>query len=134
MLPLSFGWQLNVGGLTEQPLSIVTLYAAHPFPLFDNQIVINNTKEKVTHFLFVELPQFQNGILSVHFVEDSFQNSLKYKIKKTVGKKVPNYYSLKEINDMLLLHIISFYHQLPYTFKISADLKSISFKIKKQSF
>lgn len=100
----------------------------------DNHIVINNTKERVTHFLFVELPQFQNGILSVRFVEDSFQNSIKYKIKKTVGKKVPNYYSLKEINDMLLLHIISFYHQLPYTFKISADLKSICFKIKKQSF
>ena len=100
---------------------------------FDTHIVINNTKESVTHFLFVELPQFQNGILSVCFKEDSFENSIKYKLKKIAGKKVPNYFSLKEINDMLLLHIISFYHQLPYTFTISDDLKSICFKIKKES-
>ncbi|MCI9843886.1 glycosyltransferase family 2 protein [Flavobacterium pectinovorum] len=98
---------------------------------FDNELVLSNKTEVIEHFLFVELPRFQNSILSVRFVEDDFQNSLKYKFKNRIGKKVPKYYSLKEINDKLLLHIISFYHQFPYTYKVSNDLKSISFKIKK---
>ncbi|WP_163400279.1 glycosyltransferase family 2 protein [Flavobacterium fluviatile] len=96
-------------------------------------LILNNKVEVIEHFLFVELPQFQQGILSVCFVEDDFNKSLKYKVKKRLGKKVPKYYSLKEINDKLLLHIISFYHQFPYTYKVSNDLKSISFKIKKVS-
>ncbi|GGF08383.1 glycosyltransferase family 2 protein [Flavobacterium limi] len=99
---------------------------------FDTNVVLINKAEVVEHFLFVELPRFQDGILSVRFVKDDFQTSLKYKLKKKMGKKTPKYYSLKEINDKLLLHIISFYHQFPYTYKVSNNLKSISFKIKKQ--
>ncbi|SHG92974.1 glycosyltransferase family 2 protein [Flavobacterium defluvii] len=98
---------------------------------FDNELILINKMEIIEHFLFIELPKFKDGILAVRFVEDNFQKSLKYKIKKAIGKKVPKYYSLKEINDKLLLHIISFYHQFPYTYKINPDLKSISFKIKK---
>lgn len=94
-------------------------------------LIFNNKVEVIEHFLFIELPRFQGGILSVCFIEDDFKRSLKYKFKKRLGKKVPKYYSLKEINDKLLLHIISFYHQFPYTYKVSNDLKSISFKIKK---
>ncbi|WP_269237474.1 glycosyltransferase family 2 protein [Flavobacterium flavigenum] len=94
-------------------------------------LILNNKVEVIEHFLFVELPRFKGGILSVCFIEDDFKTSLKYKFKKKLGKKVPKYYSLKEINDKLLLHIISFYHQFPYTYKVSNDLKSISFKIKK---
>nr|WP_294925842.1 glycosyltransferase [uncultured Flavobacterium sp.] len=94
-------------------------------------LILNSKVEVIEHFLFIELPQFQEGILSVCFVEDDFRRSLKYRFKKLLRKKVPKYYSLKEINDKLLLHIISFYHQFPYTYKVSNDLKSISFKIKK---
>lgn len=97
----------------------------------DDLIIINNKVEVIDHFLFIELPQYKQTKLSIQFVEDPFQNSLKYKIKKLLGKTVPKYYSLKEINDKLLLHIISFYHTCPYTYKISKDLKSITFKIKK---
>lgn len=98
---------------------------------FDNELVLSNKKEVVECFLFVELPRFQDEILSVRFVEDVFQESLTYKVKKAIGKKVPKYYTLKEINDKLLLHIIAFYHQFFYAYKINEDLKSISFKIKK---
>ncbi|PBI89463.1 putative glycosyl transferase [Flavobacterium sp. ACN2] len=90
-----------------------------------------NKKEVVTHFLFCELPNFKNGILNIHFVKDPFQTSLKYRLKKFLGKNVPKYYSLKEINDLLLLHIISFYHTHPYFYEVSNDLNSITFKIKK---
>ncbi len=97
----------------------------------NNQIILNNKVEVINHFLFIELPKFKDEVLSFQFIEDAFQNSTKYKVKKLLGKNVPQYYSLKEINDMLLLHIISFYHICPYSYKISQDLKSITFKIKK---
>ena len=90
-----------------------------------------NKKEIVTHFLFCELPNFKEGVLNIRFVKDPFQNSSKYKMKKILGKKVPKYYTLKEINDLLLLHTISFYHTLPYFLEVGDDLNSIAFKIKK---
>ncbi len=93
--------------------------------------IMLNKKEIVSHFLFCELPNFEDDILNISFVEDPFQNSLKYKLKKILGKKVPKYYTLKEINDLLLLHIISFYHTFPYLYEVSDELNSIRFKIKK---
>jgi glycosyltransferase involved in cell wall biosynthesis len=98
---------------------------------YDSSIILTNKMEVVNHFLFVELPRYEKRILSIQFVEDPFQSTLKYKVKKIVGKTVPKYYSLKEINDKLLLHIISFYHVFPYSYEISGDLKSINFRIKK---
>lgn len=97
----------------------------------EQKILMLNKKDVVTHFLFCELPDFKNGVLNIHFVKDPFQNSLKYRLKKFLGKNVPKYYSLKEINDLLLLHIISFYHTHPYFYEVSNDLNSIKFKIKK---
>jgi glycosyltransferase involved in cell wall biosynthesis len=94
-------------------------------------LVLINKKEAIDHFLFVELPNFKNGILNVTLLEDPFQNSLKHRLKKIMRKKVPNYYTLKEINDMFLLHIISFHHNYNYIYKVSEDLKSIEFKIQK---
>jgi len=96
-----------------------------------NQMILDNKVEVIDHFLFVELPKSQNKVLSIKFIQDNFQNSLKYKVKRFLGKSVPKYYSLKEINDKLLLHIISFYHIYPYSYKISDDLQHITFKIKK---
>jgi hypothetical protein len=93
--------------------------------------ILTNKKEQIDHFLFVELPDFKNAILSVTLVEDPFQNSLKYRLKKLMAKKVPNFYTLKEINDLFLLHIISFYRNNNYIYKVSDDLKSIEFKIQK---
>lgn len=93
--------------------------------------VLSNEKDIIDYFLYQELPFINKGIIAVNIKENPFQNSFKYKLKKLLGKKVPQYYNLKEINDKLLLHIISFYHQFPYTYKISQDLQNIEFKIKK---
>jgi hypothetical protein len=93
---------------------------------------ILNTKESIDHFLFFELANFSGGILIANFRADAFQSTLKYRIKKIIGKTVPQYYSLKEINDKLLLHLISFYNSYNYSYKISVDLKTIHLKIKKE--
>lgn len=92
---------------------------------------IGNRKESICHFLFATLPNFKGGVLNVIFEKDDFQNSLKYHVKKRLGKTVPTYYSLKEINDKVLLHLISFYSDCNYFYVISNDLKSIQLKIKK---
>ena len=92
---------------------------------------ILNSSAAVTHFLFVELPKFTGGVLKVRFEGDPYAKTLKYFIKRFLGKKVPQYCTLKEINDQVLLHIISFYHQCSYTYQVSPDLKSITFAIKK---
>ncbi|TXD81694.1 glycosyltransferase [Subsaximicrobium wynnwilliamsii] len=90
-----------------------------------------NIKSVVDYFLFYELPLHQTGVLSIQFYEDPFQKTLKYHAKKMLGKTVPLYYCLKEINDKLLLHIISFYNHFPYSYKVSGDLKTITFSILK---
>lgn len=92
---------------------------------------LGNRKESICHFLFVALPNFKGGVLNVIFQKDNFQNSLKYHVKKRLGKTVPEYYSLKEINDKILLHLISFYGDCNYFYIVRNDLKSIQFKIKK---
>ena len=90
-----------------------------------------NKREIIDHFLYVELPNFENGILNIKIIEDDFKSSVKYLAKKALNKKVPRYYSLKKINDMVLLHLISFYRDTIYSYKITDDLKSIELTIKK---
>lgn len=97
----------------------------------EEPIKMFNNKENINHFLFFELPNFTGDALCVNFYKDDFQSTVKYKVKKIIGKTVPEYYSLKEINDKLLLHLISFYNDCNYSCKISNDLKTIHFKIRK---
>ena len=98
----------------------------------DTPSLLGNRKESISHFLFVTLPNFKGGILNVIFQKDDFHNSLKYHLKKRLGKTVPTYYSLKEINDKVLLHLISFYSNCNYSYIVGSDLKSIQLKIKKE--
>lgn len=91
-----------------------------------------NKKSVIQQLLFDRLPRLDNGqTLSVRIEEDGFYKSLKYKIKKILGKKVPEYYTLKEINDLLLRHVVALYAHLPYTCKICENGKAIEFKITK---
>ena len=92
-----------------------------------------NSKEAIDHFIFFELSRFTQEILNINIQEDAFQNSLKYRVKKKLGKTLPEYYSLKEINDKLLLHLISFYNECNYSYIISEDLKMIQLKIQKRN-
>jgi len=93
-------------------------------------IVINNEQREIKDFLFGQLPVMKNKIIKINISEDPFQHSVRYKIKRIIGKKVPQYYSLKEINDIFLLHLISFYRENPYFFKICPDKKEIELTLK----
>lgn len=84
----------------------------------EKPIVVANTKAAILHFLYSELSEVTEKPICFQITADTFQNSLKYKAKSILGKKVPSYFTLKEINDMLLLHIISFYRNYHYTYQV----------------
>jgi hypothetical protein len=92
---------------------------------------ISNTKDAIDHFLFCELSEVKKEVSRFIIRFDEFQNSLKYKAKKGLGKKVPTYYSMKEVNDRLLLHIISFYRTCPYNYQVFEADNSIQLTIYK---
>lgn len=92
-------------------------------------IILTNEKKIIDHWLFVELSTLKKGVYCYKIQVDSMQSTLKYVVKKVLKKKVPVYYSLKEVNDMLLKHIISYYRNYSYTYKVGDNLKSIEFSI-----
>jgi len=87
---------------------------------------LQNKKEVIDNFLFSVLPKLNNKVLEVVIREDTSAKTLKYYIKKLLGKSIPKYYSLKEINDVLLLHLTSFYSHTAYKYIVGEDLKSIT--------
>lgn len=93
--------------------------------------IISTEKSIIDHFLFYELPNVKDKSIAVKIEKQKDHYDLKYKTKKLLGKKIIQTYTLKEINDLLLMHIVSFYHNFPYSYQITDDLNSITFKIKK---
>ncbi|MCH3884985.1 glycosyltransferase family 2 protein [Tenacibaculum aquimarinum] len=94
-------------------------------------IFISNREDDFLHFLYVSLPRVKE-VIDVTFYEDPTRKTLKYKVKKMLKRKVYKYYSLKNINDILLLHLISFYKNSPYLYEVSDDLKRINLKLIKK--
>lgn len=92
---------------------------------------ISNLKSEIDHFLFFEIDNLPSGAFRFQFLESNVASSLKYRVKKMLMKPVQGYYEMKEINDKLLLHLISFYNTNHYTYIVGDDLKSIELTIKK---
>ncbi len=92
---------------------------------------LSTEKSIIDHFLYFELPNVKEKIIGVTIKRQSDHYNAKYKFKKLLGKKIIPTYTLKEVNDLLLMHIISCYQNFPYSYQISEDLNSITFKIKK---
>ena len=91
---------------------------------------IQTEKRQVDDLLYGQLPVLKNKIIKVVIEPDPFQNSKKFLAKKLLKKKVPVYYSLKEVNDLVLLHLISFYRDKAYIYKIENENKRIILGIK----
>lgn len=92
-------------------------------------ILLDNQKAAVLHFLNEELPCMHNTTVKVIFSESEYYNSLKYKVKKVLGKQTLPYLSLKEINDLILKIIVFRYRDYNYSYSVSKDLKTIHFCI-----
>lgn len=105
-------------------MSEETLDELESFPvttLFDEKTLID-------YFLYQQLPNTKKNIVAVEVKRNPIQHTLKYKLKKALRKKVPEFYNLKEINDQFLLQIVTSYHTKPYIYRVKE--KSILFKMK----
>lgn len=98
----------------------------------NSAMVIGNACLDIDYFLFQELPNLNIGIHAFKFIEINGFESLKKRIKNKIRKNKTSYYTLKEVNDKLLFHSINFYRDCPYNYKVSQDLKSITFTIHKK--
>jgi len=90
---------------------------------------INDEKRTIENLIYGVLSSQSDGIFKVNISESENKEEFKNRLKKLAGKKIPEFYTMKEINDLLLMHIISFYRDRPYIFQIAKDLKSITIAI-----
>lgn len=91
---------------------------------------IANVSAHVEHFLGEELSSYKGEVVKVEFFEDDYFNSIKYFLKKKMGRQTQPYISMKQVNDMLLKEIFFKYRDYNYFFKVAEDLKTITFCIK----
>ncbi|MAG89035.1 MAG: glycosyl transferase [Zunongwangia sp.] len=90
---------------------------------------LNDEKRTIENLIYGVLSSQSDGIFKVKISESENKEEFKNRLKKLAGKKIPEFYTMKEINDLLLMHIISFYRDRPYIFQISEDIKSITIAI-----
>lgn len=88
-------------------------------------LYLNNDKRKIDDLLYGQFPVMRNKIFKVRINSTFAQKLLKERFKKIIGKNILVNYSLKEINDLILTHLISFYRDQPYIYHVSSDLKNI---------
>jgi hypothetical protein len=89
------------------------------------RIIVKNHKAEIDHFLYFTLKQQASLVTEYQVQIDLEQGSLKQIIKKLIHKKVPQYYSLKEINDLILSHLVTNPAFKNYRYQVAPDLKSI---------
>ncbi len=95
----------------------------------DLSFKVANILAHVEHFLGEELPQCAGKVVNIEFYEDPFFTSMKYWLKKKLGKQTQPYISIKQVNDMLLKEILFRYKDYNYSFKMGEDGKTIEFSI-----
>jgi len=91
---------------------------------------LTNEKNVIDDLLYGQLPSINNRVIKIRINQSLAQKSFRYKTKKLLNKKVSVYYSPKEVNDLLLFHLISFYRDHPYNYKIIDSGKTIEFVLK----
>jgi hypothetical protein len=92
---------------------------------------LSNERLQVDDFLFGQLPGMSNRIIKARISRnDAIQKTGKYKLKKLAGKKVPSFYTMKTVNDKILLHLISFYRNQPYIYRVEKNKNEIEFCIR----
>jgi len=93
------------------------------------KLTLTNINSVITHFLNVEIMQYKGEVLSVKFVYLPYYKTLRYYLKKLLGKETRDFISMKKINDMVLKIILFHYRDYNYSYQIASDFRSINLKI-----
>jgi len=97
---------------------------------YDNPVAQETRKELVDLLLFVLLKRKKNGIMHMVFKKAPNKILFKQKLKKLMGKNSIEYYSLKEVNDKILTHLIADTNNTNYTYKVLENNEALELKIK----
>lgn len=91
---------------------------------------ITNEKNDIEAFLAGTLFNLKDVILDVEIATHLSYKSLMNKAKKLTGKKHYQFFAFDEINDAILLTVISSFRNQPYHYEYSKIEQIINFKIK----
>lgn len=96
-------------------------------------IEIETYCENIDFWLHYKLHNLlENEEVAIVFREPIQKYSFKYSIKSLLKKsKSKRYYTLKQVNDLLILQVINHLHKNPYSIIINDNLDAIIFRLKK---
>ena len=93
------------------------------------KIELSNITSHVNHFFGEEIKRYANSVIEVTVTEAPYFKSLKYQVKKYLGKQTQPYISMKAVNDLMLSAIVYTYRDYNYSYVVSEDLKQVCFTI-----
>ncbi len=96
----------------------------------DEEYEMTSKKEAIDSMLYGLLGSLKETTLKITVTDSIAIETPKQRLKKWVKGAANDTYTLKEVNDMLLLHLISHYRNSPYIYQVSDDLKSIQLTIR----
>lgn len=109
-------------------LPIVEDYSGLKYPEYT--FSITNEKNDIEAFLTGTLFNLKDVVVNVQVVKHLFYKNFKNEVKKVMGKKHYQFFSFDEINDSILLTIISSFRNQAYEYEYSKTEQTINFKIK----
>lgn len=93
--------------------------------------ILSTKKEIIDHFLFHDLAMINHEIRSFIIKPHTKPKSIKDYLKKMLGKSQAHFYSLKEVNDLILMQIVTTYRNYDYTLEADITRNEIGLKIRK---
>lgn len=93
-------------------------------------IQINNTKAHIDHFVYHELSNLKSGYYCFLFKKNENLLKIKKNIKTLLGKSIVKTFTLKEINDKLLISILLINNYRNYGIVINDELNEIKLLLK----
>ena len=107
------------------------LFNKETFQKLENQSVIetfNNEKADVDSLLNSYLVSGKSGIIGIQIVAEK-SNFFENILKTLLGNKVAKRYTMKEVNDLLLTHLIANLRNKNYIYKVAENESEINLKI-----
>ncbi|EGV44460.1 glycosyltransferase [Bizionia argentinensis JUB59] len=92
-------------------------------------IQLENISAHIEHFFGDAISNYRGSVVQVIITEAAYYKTLKYQVKKIMGKQTQPYMTMKAVNDLILKAIVFHYRDHNYAYDISEDLKQICFTI-----
>ena len=95
----------------------------------ETNLFLENNKIQIDELVYGQLPNISDRILKVRVKQTARGILLKNRLKQILKTSHSSFYKMKEVNDLLLLHIISCYRNYPYYYKVLNSGTEIEFAI-----